>query len=52
LFFRLSSLELALILFGVVAGATLLGLFAGRYCGAQGRTWRAARRPVPLALVG
>jgi hypothetical protein len=31
LFFRLSSLELALILFGVVAGATLLGLFAGRY---------------------
>jgi hypothetical protein len=30
-FFRLSSLELGLILFGVIAGATLLGLFAGRY---------------------
>ena len=31
MFFRLSSLELALIIFGVVAGATLLGLFSGRY---------------------
>jgi hypothetical protein len=31
LFFRLSSLELGLILFGVIAGATVLGLLAGRY---------------------
>ncbi len=31
MFFRLSSLELGLIIFAVVAGATVLGLFTGRY---------------------
>src|SRR3954447_23170716 len=30
LFFRLSSLELALILFGIVLGTTVLGIVAGR----------------------
>jgi hypothetical protein len=31
LFFRLNSLELGLIIFTVIAGTTLLGLFTGRY---------------------
>jgi hypothetical protein len=30
MFFRLSSLELGLILFGIVLGTTLLGSFVGR----------------------
>jgi hypothetical protein len=39
-FFRLSSWELALIIFSIVFGATLLGLAAGRYLRRHSETLR------------
>ena len=51
MFFRLNSLELGLIIFGIVLGATLLGAFAGR----QLRTRTELREPFGVlqgALLG
>jgi hypothetical protein len=51
MFFRLNSLELGLIIFGIVLGATLLGAFAGR----QLRTRTELREPfgvLQAALLG
>lgn len=52
LFFRLSSLELALILLGIVVGATLLGWFAGRALRAHGQTLKEPFGAIQAALLG
>lgn len=52
MFFRLSSLELGLILFGVIVGATLLGLFAGRYLRRHKETLREPFGVLQAALLG
>jgi hypothetical protein len=52
LFFRLSSLELALILFGVVLGTTLLGIVAGRRLRAHVDSLREPFGVVQAALAG
>ena len=49
MFFRLSSLELALLIFGVVLGTTLLGVAAGRRLRAHAD---ALREPVGVAAGG
>jgi hypothetical protein len=51
-FFRLSSLELGLIIFGVIAGATLLGLLAGRYLRSHREVWREPFGVLQAALLG
>jgi hypothetical protein len=51
-FFRLSSWELALIIFGVVLGVTLLGLVAGRFLRKRSDTLREPFGAVQAALLG
>jgi len=50
--FKLNSWELALIIFGVVFGATLLGLGAGRYLRAHSETLREPFGVMQAALLG
>jgi hypothetical protein len=52
LFFRLSSLELALIVFGIVLGAVLLGIVVGRRLRVHVDTLRKPFRVVQAALAG
>jgi hypothetical protein len=52
LFFRLSSLELALLVFGVVLGATLLGALAGRLLRRHAETLREPVGVLQAALLG
>ena len=52
MFFRLSSLELALLLFGVVLGVTVLGIFAGHRLRAHADTLREPVGVVQAALLG
>jgi hypothetical protein len=52
LFYRLSSLELGLILFGVVFGATGLGLLAGRYLRHRSEHLREPFGALQAALLG
>ena len=52
MFFRLSSLELALLLFGVVLGVTALGIFAGHRLRAHADTLREPVGVVQAALLG
>jgi hypothetical protein len=51
-FFRLSSLELGLIVFGVVLGTTLLGVFAGRRLRAHADALREPFGVLQAALLG
>jgi hypothetical protein len=51
-FFRLSSLELGLLVFGIVLGATLLGVVAGRRMRAHSDTLREPFGVVQAALLG
>jgi hypothetical protein len=51
-FFRLSSWELALIIFAVVFGVTLLGLVAGRYLRRHSETLREPFGVLQAALLG
>jgi hypothetical protein len=51
MFFRLSTLELGLMIFGIVLGATLLGAFVGSRLRAHAETARAVRRR-QAALLG
>jgi hypothetical protein len=51
-FFRLSSLELALIIFGIVLGTTLLGAFLGSRLRAHAETLREPFGVVQAALLG
>jgi hypothetical protein len=51
-FFRLSSWELALIIFSIVFGATLLGLAAGRYLRRHSETLREPFGVLQAALLG
>jgi hypothetical protein len=51
-FFRLSSLELALIIFGIVLGTTLLGVVAGRSLRAHAETLREPFGVLQAALLG
>jgi hypothetical protein len=51
-FFRLSSLELGLIIFGIVLGTTLLGVFLGRRLRAHAETLREPFGVVQAALLG
>lgn len=52
MFFRLSSLELGLIIFGVVLGTTLLGAFVGSRLRAHAETLREPFGVVQAALLG
>jgi hypothetical protein len=52
LFFRLSSLELALGIFAVIAGVTLCGLVAGRYLRKHKETLREPFGVIQAALLG
>ena len=52
LFFRLTSLELALLVFGVVLGATLLGAFAGRVLRHHAEALREPVGVLQAALLG
>jgi hypothetical protein len=52
MFFRLSSVELGLIIFGIVLGATLLGSFVGRRLRAHSETLREPFGVVQAALLG
>ena len=52
MFFRLSSLELGLTIFAVIAGATLLGLFGGRYLRRHKETLREPFGVLQAALLG
>ena len=52
MFFRLSSLELGLIIFGIVLGTTLLGVFLGRRLRAHAETLREPFGVVQAALLG
>ncbi len=52
MFFRLSSIELGLILFGIVLGTTLLGVVAGRRLRAHAETLREPFGVVQAALLG
>jgi hypothetical protein len=52
LFFRLSSLELALVLFGIVLGTTLVGIVAGRRLRAHADSLREPFGVVQAALAG
>jgi hypothetical protein len=52
LFFRLSSLELGLVVFAVIAGATLSGLLAGRYLRRHKETLREPFGVLQAALLG
>jgi hypothetical protein len=52
LFYRLSSLELGLILFGVVFGATGLGLLVGRYLRHRSEHLREPFGALQAALLG
>ena len=52
MFFRLSSIELALILFAVVLGATVIGLFAGRHFRHHSDTLRDPFSALQAALLG
>ena len=52
MFFRLSSFELALLLFGVVLGATVLGVVAGRRLRAHADSLREPVGVVQAALLG
>jgi hypothetical protein len=52
LFFRLSTWELALIIFGVVIGATVLGLVGGRYLRKHSETLREPFGVLQAALLG
>jgi hypothetical protein len=51
-FFRLSSVELWLIIFGIVLGTTLLGVFLGRRLRAHAETLREPFGVVQAALLG
>jgi hypothetical protein len=51
-FFRLSSLELGLVIFGIVLGSTLLGLVAGRRLRAHAETLREPFGVLQAALLG
>jgi hypothetical protein len=51
-FFRLSSFELGLIIFGIVLGTTLLGVFLGRRLRAHAETLREPFSVVQAALLG
>lgn len=52
MFFRLSSVELALILFGIVLGTTLLGIVVGRRLREHSETLREPLGVVQAALLG
>ena len=52
MFFRLSSIELGLILFGIVLGTTLLGLVAGRRLREHSETLREPFGVLQAALLG
>ena len=52
MFFRLSSVELGLLLFGIVLGSTLLGVVAGRRLRASADTLREPFGVVQAALLG
>ena len=52
MFFRLSTLELGLIIFGIVLGTTLLGAFVGRRLRAHAETLREPFGVVQAALLG
>ena len=52
MFFRLSSIELALVLFAVVLGATAIGLFAGRHFRHHSDTLRDPFSALQAALLG
>jgi hypothetical protein len=52
MFFRLTSFELALILFGILLGATLLGWLAGRHLRAHAETLREPFGVIQAALLG
>ena len=52
MFFRLSSLELGLILFGIVLGTTLLGTFVGSRLRAHADTLREPFGVLQVALLG
>jgi hypothetical protein len=52
LFFRLSSLELGLVIFGIVLGTTLLGAFVGSRLRAHAETLREPFGVVQAALLG
>ena len=52
MFFRLSSLELGLIVFGIVLGTTVLGVFIGRRLRAHAETLREPFGVVQAALLG
>jgi hypothetical protein len=51
-FFSLSDLELALLVFGIVIGATLLGWLAGRWLRAHAETLREPFGVIQAALLG
>ena len=52
MFFRLSSVELGLVIFGIVLGATLLGAFVGSRLRAHAETLREPFGVVQAALLG
>ena len=52
MFFRLSSLELGLLIFGIVLGSTLLGAFAGRRLREHSETLREPFGVLQAALLG
>ena len=52
MFFRLSSLELGLIVFGIVLGTTVLGVFLGHRLRAHAETLREPFGVVQAALLG
>jgi hypothetical protein len=52
MFFRLSSFELGLIVFGIVLGSTLLGWFAGRRLRARADTLKEPYGTIQAALLG
>jgi hypothetical protein len=52
MFFRLSSLELGLIVFGIVLGTTLLGIVLGRRLRTQAESLREPFGVLQAALLG
>ena len=52
MFFRLSSLELWLVIFGVIAAATASGVFLGRYLRHRSETLREPFGVLQGALLG